>query len=77
MPYYLYRITQLGALKQLNKLDEFAVFKDASAAAKRLRQEGDLPANVMVKMVLADNELQAEDLLQQVREPEPNVGDDY
>lgn len=77
MPYYLYRITQLGALKQLNKIDEFAVFKDASAAAKRLRQEGDLPANVMVKMVLADNELQAEDLLQQVREPEPNVGDDY
>lgn len=77
MPYYLYRITQVGALKQLDKLGEFAVFKEASAEAKRLRRESDLPANVMVKMVLADNELQAEDLLQQVREAEPNVGDDY
>ena len=77
MPYYLYRITQIGGLKQLDKLGQFDAFKEASAEAKRLRREGDFPAGVMVKMVLADNELQAEDLLQQVREPEPTVGDDY
>jgi len=28
-------------------------------------------------VIFADNELQAEDLLQQVREPEPLIGDDY
>ena len=77
MPYYLYRVTQVGSLKQLDRIDQFDAFKDASAEAKRLRRDGNFPANVMVKMVLADNELQAEDLLQQVREPEPTVGDDY
>jgi hypothetical protein len=77
MPYYLYRVTQVGSLKQLDRIDQFEAFKDASAEAKRLRRDGNYPANVMVKMVLADNELQAEDLLQQVREPEPTVGDDY
>jgi len=77
MPYFLYRITPVGPLKQLEKLNEFAAFKDASAEAKRLRKEADLPANVTVKVVFADNELHAEDLLQQVREPEPMVGDDY
>jgi hypothetical protein len=77
MPYYLYRITQVGPLKQLNKISQFDAFKGASAEAKRWRREGDLPANVTVKVILAANELQAEDLLQQVREPEPTVGDDY
>jgi hypothetical protein len=77
MAYYLYKITQVGQLKQLDKLAEFETFKPASTEAKRLRIEGDLPANVVVKVIFADNELQAEDMLQQVREPEPLVGDDY
>lgn len=77
MAYYLYKITQIGPVKQLDKLAEFETFKPASAEAKRLRVEGDLPANVVVKVIFADNELQAEDLLQQVREPEPLIGDDY
>jgi alkanesulfonate monooxygenase SsuD/methylene tetrahydromethanopterin reductase-like flavin-dependent oxidoreductase (luciferase family) len=77
MPYYLYRISQLGPVKQLEKISQFDVFRDASAEAKRLRRDGDLPAGVTVKVILAENELQAEDLLQQVREPEPLVGDDY
>jgi len=77
MPYYLYRITQVGPLKQLEKISQFDVFKEASVEAKRWRREGDLPANVAVKVILAANELEAEDLLQQVREPEPTVGDDY
>jgi hypothetical protein len=77
LAYYLYKITQIGPVKQLDKLAEFETFKPASAEAKRLRVEGDLPANVVVKVIFADNELQAEDLLQQVREPEPLIGDDY
>jgi hypothetical protein len=77
MPYYLYRITQIGSLKQMDKLAEFDAFKTASAEAKRLRQGEDFPDNVAVKVMFAENELLAEDLLQQVREAEPQLGDDY
>jgi hypothetical protein len=77
MPYYLYRITQLGPVKQLDKLTQFEAFKEASTEAKRLRLEPDLRAGATVKVIFADNELMAEDILSQVREPEPNIGDDY
>jgi hypothetical protein len=77
MPYYLYRVTQLGPVKQLDKLTQFDVFKDASTEAKRLRKEPDLPQGALVKVIFADNELIAEDLLNQVREGEPLTGDDW
>ena len=79
MPYYIYRIQSLpgGALKRLEKVAEFAAFKEASAEAKRLRAAADLPLGSAVKVMFAENELQAEDLLSQVREPEPMIGDDY
>ncbi len=71
MPYYLYRVTQIGPIKQLEKLAQFEAFKEASTEAKRLRTG--LPANSpdKVKVIFAENELQAEDLLCQVREPGP------
>ena len=75
MPYYLYRVTQVGPVKQLEKITEFGFFKHASAEAKRLRQASDLPAGTLVKVIFAENELQAEDLLGQVREAGPS-GDD-
>jgi hypothetical protein len=77
MPYYLYRVTQAGPVKQLEKLTEFGFFKHASAEAKRLRKAPDLPAGALIKVIFAENELQAEDLLNQVREPEPLTGDDW
>jgi hypothetical protein len=77
MPYYLYRVTQSGPIKQLAKLTQFDGFKDASVEAKRLRKEPDLPAGALVKVIFADNELMAEDLLNQVREGEPLTGDDW
>lgn len=77
MPYYLYRVTQAGPVKQLEKITEFGFFKHASAEAKRLRKETDLPANARIKVIFAENELQAEDLLNQVREAEPMTGDDW
>ncbi|MBK9956692.1 MAG: hypothetical protein IPP18_16810 [Rhodocyclaceae bacterium] len=77
MPYYLYRVTQAGPVKQLEKITEFGFFKHASAEAKRLRQASDLPAGTLVKVIFAENELQAEDLLNQVREGEPLTGDDW
>jgi len=77
MPYYLYRVTEIGPVKQLVKLTEFDVFKEASLEAKRLRKADDLPPGAAIKVIHADNELIAEDLLHQVRAAEPLTGDDW
>ncbi len=72
MPYYIYRVLPFA---QLEKLGEFSIFKEASAQAKALRaaEAGATPGKV--KVMFADNELQAEDLLCQIRDPGPS-GDD-
>lgn len=72
MPYYLYRIMPLGVLR---KLEQFERYADASARAKALRA-ADAPGTPgRIKLMFAENELQAEDLLGQVREAGPS-GDD-
>jgi dihydrodipicolinate synthase/N-acetylneuraminate lyase len=76
MPYYIYRVTQLGPVKQLEKLTQFDVFKDASGEAKRLRKEADL-TRCKIQVVFGENELQAEEALHSVREAEPLTGDDW
>ena len=77
MPYYLYRVTQQGPVRTLAKIDAHDAFKPASTEAKRLRRELDLAPGEQIKVIYADNELQAEDLLNQVREGEPLTGDDW
>ncbi len=76
MPYYIYRLTE-RPIRQLTKIDERPSFKEASAEAKRLRAASELPEGVTIKMIFAENELQAEDLLSQVREAPLMLGDDY
>ena len=76
MPYYIYRITQTGPIRQLEKLTQFAAFKEASAEAKRLRKEADL-TQCKIQVVFGENELQAEDALNTLREAEPLTGDDW
>ena len=72
MPYYIYRVLPYA---QLEKLAEFDAFKPASEHAKALRAaERDAPAG-KVKVMFAENEQIAEDLLCQVRDPGPS-GDD-
>lgn len=72
MPYYIYRVLPYA---QLEKLAEFDAFQPASAHAKALRAaERDAPAG-KVKVMFADNEQIAEDLLCQIRDPGPS-GDD-
>ncbi len=44
MPYYIYRVAQLGPVKQLEKLTQFAAFKDASARAKVAMVEAGIAA---------------------------------
>lgn len=73
MPYYVYCIGTLGVL---TKLAEFPAFRDASAFAKAQRVADATGATGRVKVVFADNELAAEDLLGQVREPGPALPED-
>ncbi|GAB4415289.1 MAG: hypothetical protein OHK0054_05330 [Sideroxydans sp.] len=75
MPYFIYRIIE-NPIRQLEKLEQYEVYKEASARAKQLRKEEVWGANGIIKMIHADSELQAEDLLNQVREPLPELGDD-
>jgi len=76
VPYYIYRIDAFP-VKQLQKLEQHPGFRDASARAKVLRTELGAGDRLQVKVIFAENELQAEDLLNQVREAEPMLGDDY
>lgn len=72
MPYYIYRIKPFA---QLEKLSEFETFKGASEQARALRAAQPAQAPGTIKIMFADTELQAEDLLCQVRTPGPR-GDD-
>jgi hypothetical protein len=77
MPYYIYRVTPVGPIQQLAKLSQFDVFKEASNEAKRLRRETALAAGELIKTIFAENELQAEELLNEPRGEEPMTGEDY
>ncbi|MCS6785882.1 MAG: hypothetical protein NZ524_02435 [Thiobacillaceae bacterium] len=75
MPYFIYKI---GPLNILQKQGVAQSFREAKAAVNALRRELDPASGVTVKMIFADNELAAEDLLSQPRELDPTLaGDDY
>lgn len=76
MPYYIYRITQTGPVKQFEKLLEFAKFPQASAKAKEIRQQEGVGREV-IRIVFGENELEAEIALNTVKPPEPLTGDDW
>ncbi len=73
MPYFVYR---LFPFRRLEKVEEASSFRDASARAKALRASSDLPADCTIKVVFAANDLEAEDLLSQLRAPKPGLVDD-
>lgn len=75
MPYFLYRVTEFP-IRQVEKLEQYDVYREASARAKQLRAELAQGSAAIIKMIHADSELHAEDLLNQVREPAPQLGDD-
>ncbi|MCK9386872.1 MAG: hypothetical protein M0Q22_00560 [Sulfuritalea sp.] len=77
MPYYIYRVTPMGPIRQLVKLSQFDVYKDASLEARRLRREADPGDGAAIRMIFAENELQAEDLLNQPPREAPMTGEDY
>jgi hypothetical protein len=73
LPYFIYRVFPFRRLEKIEAMD---AFRDASARAKELRTEADLPADCEIKVVFAGSELEAEDLLSQVRAPKPGLADD-
>ncbi|HEY5291585.1 MAG TPA: hypothetical protein VIJ43_04650 [Burkholderiales bacterium] len=75
MPYYIYKVFSFP-IRRLEKLEQHAAFRDASARAKMLRAESASAEPGSIKVILADNELHAEDLLSQQRPPQPNPDDD-
>jgi len=74
MPYYIYRITE-RPIRQLQKLEQYEAYNEASARAKQLRKDEAWGVNGLIKMIHAETELEAGDLLNQVRDPVPD-GDD-
>lgn len=69
MPYYVFSVLPFA---QIEKLAEFTAYRDASAHAKALRAAGVAPPPGKVKVMFADNQQLAEDLLCQIRDPGPS-----
>lgn len=76
MPYYVYKIDNYP-VRRLELLASFDNFKAASADAKTRRNAMQLANGQLVKVMYAESELEAEDLLSQVREAPPTTGEDY
>jgi hypothetical protein len=75
MPYYIYKVFEFP-MKRLEKIEQYDKYKVGAERSKLLRKELALTEQCNVKMIFAENELQAEELLLQVREPAPELGDD-
>lgn len=73
MPYFLYRVKPFG---QLEALAEYPSYAEASRQAKAVRAATPGEPGRRVRVIFADNALQAEDLLLQVRDPVPGGEDD-
>jgi len=70
MPYYLYKMSSSDVhslVKKLELLERFDHFKEAKNNAKRLRVESDTDETIF-KVIFADNQLQAEELLMEKRD---------
>ena len=76
MPYYVYRVIDFGAIRRLEWIGEYAAYPEASAGVKALRA-AEHPEVGRSRMIFAENRLAAEELLSQMRPPEPLIGDDY
>ena len=70
MPYYVFRITQgpTAILKNLDLLDEFDSYKEAKNMARGERAKQTSDDDSQIKVMFADNRLQAEEQLMEKRE---------
>lgn len=75
MPYFIYKISE-RPIRLLEKLEQHETYREASAIAKEMRATLPNGATDRIKIVFGETELHAEDLLNEVREPAPVLGDD-
>jgi hypothetical protein len=75
MPYFVYKTFETP-IRRLEKLEQHDAFRAASERAKQIRSELASDAPYAIKVIFAETELHAEDLLNQVRAPVPNPQDD-
>ena len=75
MPYFIYRITE-RPIRNLEKLEQHEKYGAALARVRQLRAELPEGSTAIVRMIHAETELHAEDLLNQIREAAPELGDD-
>lgn len=70
MPYYVYRIspTVANLVKPMEQLAEFEEYKEARNYARDQRSQQGTDDNSMYKVIFADNALDAEEKLAEVRE---------
>jgi len=75
MPYYIYKIFE-KPIRRLEKLEQHELFREASNRAKQMRSELAGDEIFVIKVIFAETELHAEDLLNQIREAVPGPQDD-
>ena len=75
MPYFVYKIFE-KPIRHLEMLEQYDAFREASNRAKQMRGELSSDAGYTIKVIFAETELHAEDLLNQIREAAPNPQDD-
>jgi hypothetical protein len=75
MPYFVYKIFETQ-IRRLEKLEQHDAYGDASKRAKQLRSELASGSSCIIKVMFAETELHAEDMLNQLRAKSPGPGDD-
>ena len=70
MPYYVYQINQTASsiVKNLNLLKQYDAFQQAKSEVRKLREAMSKEDQFEFKIIFAESELQAEELLQEKRE---------
>ena len=71
MPYYVFRMTSpegMALVKNLELLDHFETFKQAKNYARDERARHDPAENQVIKVMFAENQLRAEELLLEHRD---------
>jgi len=70
MPYYVYKIetAELAMLKQLDLIETFEKFKEAKNFARDVRAKQAEGDTAEVKVMFADNQLAAEEMLMEKRD---------
>jgi hypothetical protein len=70
MPYYVYRIASgpTKLVKQLDLVNEFESYKEAKGLSRELRAKQADDDNSIIKIIFAENALEAEERLSEQRE---------